>query len=157
VDRLLTALDAAEAEGGDIRGRQSAALRVVAAKSSGRSWADKIFDVRVDDANDPLAELRRLVGVSRAYDHLRAGQCAPDVSTMNREFEQATLLSGGNPEMRFWHAIALMQADHMDEGLSILAKIVAVDGNWRELALRLPEFMFVPNREFLFERIRKLS
>ncbi len=50
VDRFLVALDAAEAEGGDIRGRQSAAILIVEAKSTGRPWVDTIFDLRVDDA-----------------------------------------------------------------------------------------------------------
>jgi uncharacterized Ntn-hydrolase superfamily protein len=160
VDRLLAALDAAEAEGGDIRGRQSAALLIVPAKSSGRAWSDKIFDIRVDDAREPLAELRRLVGISRAYEHMRLAQAAlarGDSSTMSSEFEQAALLCGDNPEMRFWQAVALMQSERIDEGLTILAKIVAGDANWRELALRLPQFMLPRNREELLERIRKLS
>jgi uncharacterized Ntn-hydrolase superfamily protein len=159
VDRLLAALDAAEAEGGDIRGRQSAALLVVAAKSSGRSWSDKVFDIRVDDAREPLAELRRLVSVSRAYEHLRLAQTAlarGDSSAMSTEFERAVLLCGDNPEMRFWHAVALMKSQRIGEGLAILGTIVARDANWRQLALRLPEFMLPANREELFERIRKL-
>jgi uncharacterized Ntn-hydrolase superfamily protein len=156
-DRLLAALDAAEAEGGDIRGRQSAALLIVPAQSSGRPWADKVFDLRVDDARDPLAELRRLVGVSRAYQHLRLAQASGDASTMRTEFEQAALLYPDNPEMRFWMAVGLMQSGQVEEGLAALARIAAVDANWRELALRLPEFMFRRDRQELFERIRKLA
>ena len=75
-DRLLAALEAAEAAGGDIRGPQSAALLVVAAKSSGQPWSDKGFDLRVDDAPEPLTELRRLAGVSRTYEHLHRAQAA---------------------------------------------------------------------------------
>jgi uncharacterized Ntn-hydrolase superfamily protein len=71
--RLLAALDAAEAEGGDIRGRQSAAIVVVKARSSGRPWADRIFDLRVEDNPAPLVELRRLVKLQRAYNHMTAG------------------------------------------------------------------------------------
>jgi uncharacterized Ntn-hydrolase superfamily protein len=160
VDRLLAALEAAEAEGGDIRGRQSAALLIVAPQASGRRWADKVFDLRVDDAAEPLAELRRLVALSRAYAHLRVAQAAlarGDLAAMNTEYEQAVLLGGDNPEMRFWQAVALTQTDHIEEGLAILRKIAAVDPNWRELALRLPEFILTRNREILFERIRKVS
>jgi uncharacterized Ntn-hydrolase superfamily protein len=159
-DRLLAALDAAEAEGGDIRGRQSAALLIVPAQSSGRPWADKVFDLCVDDAHEPLTELRRLVGVSRAYEHLRLAQAAlarGDASTMRTEFEQAALLYPENPEMRFWQAVGLMQSGETEEGLAALARIAAADANWRELALRLPEFMFRRNRQELFERIRKLA
>jgi uncharacterized Ntn-hydrolase superfamily protein len=158
-DRLLAALEAAEAEGGDIRGRQSAALLIVAPTSSGRPWSDKIFDLRVDDTREPLVELRRLVSVSRAYEHLRLAQAAlgrGDSSTMSAEFERAVLLAGDNPEMRFWQAVALMQSEQTSAGLAILAEIVASDANWRELALRLPQFM-LPNREELLEKIRQLS
>jgi uncharacterized Ntn-hydrolase superfamily protein len=160
VDRLLAALDAAEAEGGDIRGRQSAALLIVAANSSGRPWSDKLFDIRVDDAGEPLAELRRLVGVSRAYQHLRLAQNAlsrGEASAMNSEFEQAVLLGSDNPEMRFWQAVALIQSDRIDEGVAIFAQIAAGGSNWLELALRLPTFMLSHNREKVFERIRKLG
>src|SRR5271168_4816399 len=76
VDRFLAALDAAEAEGGDIRGRQSAAILIVEGKSSGRPWHDRIFDLRVDDASEPLVEIRRLVAVRRAYIHMRLGDDA---------------------------------------------------------------------------------
>ena len=60
-DRLMAALDAAEAAGGDIRGRQSAAMLIVKATGSGQPWQDRIVDLRVDDAPDPLGELRRLL------------------------------------------------------------------------------------------------
>src|SRR5688500_8438548 len=57
-DRMLAALDAAQAAGGDIRGRQSAALIVVTGKPSGQAWKDRTFDLRVDDSSEPLRELR---------------------------------------------------------------------------------------------------
>ena len=112
VDRLLAALDAAEAEGGDIRGRQSAAILIVEPKSSGRPWIDRIFDLRVDDAAEPLVEIRRLVAVRRAYIHMRlANEAAQrrDLDTTEREFTAAERLIGDNPEMRYWHAIVLAQ------------------------------------------------
>jgi len=156
-DRLLAALEAAEAEGGDIRGRQSAALLVVKATSSGRPWHDKLFDLRVDDAHEPLLELRRLVEVNRAYDHLRSAQEAfGDRRAMDAEFQQAAQLSGNNPEMYFWHAITLLRCGYIDDGMAILARVVARGVNWRELALRLPAYI-LPRREELSERIRQLS
>jgi uncharacterized Ntn-hydrolase superfamily protein len=95
VDRMLAALDAAEGEGGDIRGMQSAALLIVAAKSTGRPWLDRIFDLRVDDHSQPLRELRRIVGVRRAYLHMSAGDAAfagGDVANGNHEYEAAERL-----------------------------------------------------------------
>src|SRR6185312_14999337 len=62
-ERMLAALEAAEAEGGDIRGKQSAAMLVVSGTPTGRSWEDRIIELRVEDAPDPLLELRRLLRV----------------------------------------------------------------------------------------------
>ena len=75
-ERMLAALDAAQAVGGDIRGKQSAALVVVSGKPTGQSWKDRTFDLRVDDSPEPLRELRRLVTLQRAYNHMNAGDLA---------------------------------------------------------------------------------
>ena len=75
-DRMLAALDAAQSAGGDVRGRQSAALIVVTGKPTGLSWKDRLFDLRIDDSPEPLRELRRLVTLQRAYNHMNAGDLA---------------------------------------------------------------------------------
>ena len=159
VDRLLAALDAAEAEGGDIRGRQSAAILVVAGKNTGRPWADTLYDVRVDDAPEPLVEIRRLLSVARAYTHMRLAQDAigrRDFDALAREFETASRLIGDNPEMRFWHAIGLLSVGKADEGIAKLSEVAAIDRNWITLALRLPPFM-LPVDAAVEERIRKIA
>jgi len=158
VDRLLAALDAAEAEGGDIRGRQSAAILIVEAKSSGRPWHDTVFDLRVDDAPEPLAEIRRLVAVRRAYIHMRLGNDAAarrDLDATEREFAAAESLIGDNPEMRYWHAIALLGMGKVDDGLAILREVGGRDRNWIELTLRLPNLLLAGDSS-LKDRIRKL-
>lgn len=101
-ERLLAALDAAEAEGGDIRGRQSAAILVVKARSTGRPWADKVFDLRVEDHPEPLRELRRLVGVQRAYNHMGVGdECVAvkDWACAELEYGAAQRMQPDNAEM----------------------------------------------------------
>jgi uncharacterized Ntn-hydrolase superfamily protein len=158
VDRLLTALDAAEAEGGDIRGRQSAAILIVEPKSSGRPWIDRIFDLRVDDASEPLVEIRRLVAVRRAYIHMRLAEEAArrsDLETAEREFTAAERLIGDNPEMRYWHGIALLGLGKIDDGLAILREVGRRDRNWIELTLRLPDLLFKGDAS-LKDRVRKL-
>jgi len=98
-ERMLAALDAAEAEGGDIRGRQAAGLVVVKARSSGRPWADRVFDLRVDDHVDPLGELRRLVRLQRAYNHMSAGDdcvTTADWACAEREYGAARALEPGH-------------------------------------------------------------
>jgi uncharacterized Ntn-hydrolase superfamily protein len=158
VDRLLAALDAAEAEGGDIRGRQSAAILVVEGQGTGRPWNDTIFDLRVDDAPEPLIEIRRLVSIRRAYIHERRAEAAVernDLDTMEREYAAAERLIGENPEMRYWHAIALLGHGKIDEGIAMLHEVAARDRNWVELTLRLPA-MFLRADSALTERIRNL-
>ena len=158
VDRFLAALDAAEAEGGDIRGRQSAAILIVAAKSTGRPWVDTIFDLRVDDGPEPLVEIRRLVSVRRAYIHMRLGDEAAqrgDLETTEREFTAAERLIGDNPEMRYWHAIALLGLGKVDDGLAILREVGRRDRNWIELTLRLPSLLLLGDGS-LKDRVAKL-
>ena len=158
VDRFLAVLDAAEAEGGDIRGRQSAAILIVEPKSTGRPWIDTIFDLRVDDAAEPLIEIRRLVAVRRAYIHMRlANQAAQrsDLEATEREFTAAERLISDNPEMRYWHAISLFSLGKIDDGLAILREVGRRDRNWIELTLRLPDFISRADAS-LKDRVRKL-
>src|SRR6266481_6256569 len=158
VDRLLAALDAAEIEGGDIRGKQSAAILIVEGQGTGRPWSDTIFDLRVDDAPEPLIEIRRLVSIRRAYIHERRADAAVerrDLDTMEREYAAAERAIGENPEMRYWHAIALLGFGKTDDGIAMLREVAARDRNWIELTLRLPA-NFLRADSALTERIRKL-
>src|SRR5204863_784037 len=101
-ERMLAALDAAQAAGGDIRGRQSAALIVVSGKPTGQAWKDRVFDLRVDDSEQPLPELRRLVRLQRAYNHMNAGDLAvekKDNEGALREYGAAERLVPDNAEM----------------------------------------------------------
>src|SRR3954471_23961704 len=169
-ERMLAALDAAQSVGGDIRGRQSAALIIVKAKSSGKPWEDRIFDLRVDDAEYPLKELRRLVALQRAYNHMNAGDLAvehKDNEGALREYSAAEQLAekteGVPPsrlaEMRFWHAVALVTMKRVDESLPIFQKVFAgPDGpNWRELVGRLPHSELLPNDPALIKRIQDVK
>jgi uncharacterized Ntn-hydrolase superfamily protein len=154
-ERILAALDAAQSVGGDIRGKQSAALIIVNAKSTGRAWQDRSFDLRVDDAPEPLAELRRLVALQRAYNHMNAGDLAvenKDNATALREYSAAEEIAAstkGVPqsryaEMIYWHAVALVNMKRMDEALPLFARVFAMESSWRELTPRLPKAGLLP-------------
>jgi uncharacterized Ntn-hydrolase superfamily protein len=154
--RLLAALDAAEAEGGDIRGRQSAAIVVVKARSTGRPWADRIFDLRVEDHPDPLRELRRLVGLQRAYNHMSAGdECvaAKDWICAEREYGRALELEPGSAEMAFWYAVALASNGRLEPATPLFRRAFAADPRWRELARRLPGVEQLPKDQALLQAI----
>jgi len=155
-DRMLAALDAARAEGGDIRGRQSAAILVVKAASTGQPWADKVFDLRVEDHADPLRELRRLVGVQRAYNHMGAGDdcvTAKDWACAEREYGAAEAMQPDNAEMAFWHAVALATNGRVDASRPLFRKAFMADPRWRELVRRLPGVDKLPKDPKLLEQI----
>jgi len=140
-DRMLAALDAAQAVGGDIRGKQSAAILIVKARSTGRAWEDRVMELRVEDSAEPLTELRRLVTLERAYDHMNRGDLAVekgDVDGALREYSAAEKMFPENLEMKFWHAVALVNAKRVDESLPIFARVFAEDANWATLIGRLP-------------------
>lgn len=155
-DRMLAAMDAAQSVGGDIRGRQSAALIVVTGKPTGIAWKDRLFDLRVDDSAEPLHELRRLVTLQRAYNHMNAGDLAvekKDNEGALREYSAAEKLVPGNAEMIYWHAVALVNMGRVDESLPLFRKVFAMDKNWATLTPRLPKAGLLPNDPKLIERI----
>jgi uncharacterized Ntn-hydrolase superfamily protein len=163
-ERMLAALDAAQEAGGDIRGKQSAALIVVNARSTGRSWQDRAFDLRVDDHPKPLEELRRLVALQRAYNHMNAGDLAvehKDNAAALREYSAAAEIATATPgvppsriaEMIYWHAVALVNMGRVDEALPLFARAFAIEPSWRELTRRLPKSGLLADDPALVERI----
>jgi uncharacterized Ntn-hydrolase superfamily protein len=155
-ERMLAALDAAQAVGGDIRGRQSAALIVVTGKPTGQAWKDRTFDLRVDDSPEPLQELRRLVRLQRAYNHMNAGDLAvekKDNEGALREYGAAERLVPGNAEMIYWHAVALVNMGRVEESLPMFRKVFAMDRNWITLTPRLPKSGLLPDDPKIIDRI----
>jgi uncharacterized Ntn-hydrolase superfamily protein len=155
-ERMLAALDAAQAAGGDIRGRQSAAIIVVTGKPTGQAWKDRTFDLRVDDSPEPLRELRRLVKLQRAYNHMNAGDLAvekKDNEGALREYGAAEKLVPDNAEMIYWHAVALVNMGRVDESLPLFRKVFAMDRNWVTLTPRLPKSGLLPDDPKIIDRI----
>jgi uncharacterized Ntn-hydrolase superfamily protein len=139
--RLLAALQAAQGEGGDVRGRQSAALLVV--PSEGEAWRARV-DLRVDDHDDPLAELERLLGLWRAYelagaaDELMAAGRAGEAGALYR---RAAELAPRSDELLFWAGLAIAHAGDLDEGVEAVRRAAEVKPNWLVLLDRLsPDF-----------------
>lgn len=140
-ERMLLALEAAQKAGGDIRGRQSAALLIVPGKSEGKPWDERTIDLRVDDHIQPIKELRRLYTVNLAYQHMNNGDLQVeknDMAAAMKEYNAAMKLFPGNLEMQYWTAITLANNKQLDKALPILKKVFALDPNWKELTRRLP-------------------
>lgn len=142
-ERVLTALNAAQAAGGDIRGRQSAAILVVKGKATGAPWDDNhLVDLRVDDADQPLREMDRLLRTHRAYEHMNNGDLATEKNDMKKamqEYGAAMKQFPKNLEMQYWMAIALANTKQVPKAAGMLRSIYAQDANWRELTRRLPK------------------
>ncbi len=141
-ERLLAALEAAEAEGGDIRGRQSAALLVVSGEPTGNVWEDRLVDLRVEDHPEPVQEIKRLLKVHRAYEHMNAGDVAiehGDEETALWEYGEAMKMFPENLEMKYWTAVSLVNMGRMAEALPMFQSIFAKNSNWKTLTPRLIE------------------
>jgi len=139
-ERMMAALDAAEAEGGDIRGRQSAAMLVVTGTPTGRSWQDRIIDLRVDDAPDPNAELRRLLRIKRGYMALAGSEEAAgkgDGAGAAARLQEALELAPDMVEIAFWGGLAMARDGKLDAGCDLMLRAVRKNPRWIETLDRL--------------------
>jgi uncharacterized Ntn-hydrolase superfamily protein len=140
-ERIMAAMLAGQAAGGDIRGKQSAAIMVVKGKASAEPWTDKLIDLRVEDHAEPLKEMERILKTFRAYEHMNNGDLAMEKGDMSKalsEYTSAEKMFPDNLEMQYWHAITLANNGKTDEAVKMLRKIYKQDDNWRTLTGRLP-------------------
>ncbi|MEW6049480.1 MAG: DUF1028 domain-containing protein [Candidatus Zixiibacteriota bacterium] len=155
-DRMMAALEAAQKEGGDIRGMQSAAMVVVSGTPTGMPWRDRIVDIRVDDSPQPLAELRRLLDITRAYDLMNKGDELAAVAKLDdaaRAYADASRLAPGNLEVQFWNAVGLVTNGQLERALPLFKEIFAKDDSWRTLVPRLVKSELLPNDSATITRI----
>ncbi len=139
-ERMLTALEAAQSMGGDIRGQQSAAILVVRGKSTGRIWEDRLIDLRVEDHPEAVKEIGRILRLFRAYEHMNNGDLAierGDESAALKEYSAAEKMFPANIEMRYWHAVSLVNIGKLDTALPIFRDVFQKDVNWIELTRRI--------------------
>ncbi|MBT8393968.1 MAG: DUF1028 domain-containing protein [Bacteroidia bacterium] len=139
-ERILASLKAAENEKGDIRGKQSASILIVKGQPTGNNWEDTIMDLRVEDHENPLEELDRLMQIHKAYDFMNKGDLAMEEGN-SKEAEnlylEAQNLFPENLEMQYWYAINLLNNDEFDKAKPILQSIFKKDSNWKTLTSRL--------------------
>lgn len=151
-ERMIKVLKAAQKEGGDIRGKQSAALLVVGPNKVKEPWKDKIIDLRIDDHKDPITELERLLNVHHAYEFMNKGDLAVehnDMKTALKEYGAAQKLFPENLEMKYWTAIALANNKDFIKALPIFKEVFEKDMNWKLLTERLTKsgLLTVSNEE----------
>ena len=138
-ERLLAALDAAEAEGGDVRGSQSAAMQVVAAEEPD-AWRREV-DLRVEDHHEPLGELRRLLPLNEAYTLADRGDTLlgeKRFAEANVYYERASALAPANAELQFWSGLGMSQAGDVTGGADRVRGAIDSSPGLAELLNRLP-------------------
>ncbi len=158
VDRLMAALEAAQKEGGDVRGKQSAAIIITSGEPTGIDWKDKLFDLRIEDHPEPITEMKRLIRVSRAYQHANQGDLYIETREIDKalsEYNLAAEYYPENPELPFWTAVSLASVDRVDEALPIFKEVFEKAPDLRDLVPRLIPAGLLPDDKKLIERIRK--
>jgi uncharacterized Ntn-hydrolase superfamily protein len=161
-DRLIAALEAAEREGGDIRGKQSAALLIVKATGTGRPWvgADRVYDLRVEDHPAPVAELKRLVRLQAAYHHANRGDelmTEKKVEEALEAYAASAALAPEIVELPFWQAVALASIGREADAAPIFRAVFAKEPVWADLLDRLPAAGLFPDDPALIARIKRLT
>jgi uncharacterized Ntn-hydrolase superfamily protein len=159
--RLLAALEAAEEQGGDVRGRQSAAMLVVSGDRSDRPWEDVLVDLRVEDHPDPIPELARLLRYNEAYALIGnalfetgvvTGEDAPsDEAAVEaaHDLERAAAMLIDNPEAVVWRAVVLARTGRTDEARGAVAQVLPDHPQVAEFLRRLPAAGLIPDADFV--------
>ena len=158
-ERMLAAMEAAQLEGGDIRGKQSAAILVVKAKSNGNNWEDNVVDLRVEDNENPLKEMHRLLTIHTAYDFMNKGDLAVEVGDnilAKQHYMKAQQLNPDNLEMKYWYAVTLANNSELNEAKAIFKNIFKQNSKWKELTPRLVKPKLLTISEAQLQEILKL-
>jgi uncharacterized Ntn-hydrolase superfamily protein len=149
-ERIIKSLKAAELVGGDIRGKQSANLVIYRGEISEEKWEDPLIDLRVDDHEEPLKELERLLTLYRAYEQGDKGDQAVeegDIEAALNHYKEGMEMIPDNLEMKYWTAVMLANNNKVEEALGLFSEVFAEDSNWRILTERLPEVDILKVRE----------
>ena len=155
-DRMMAALEAAEAEGGDIRGKQSAAMVIVSGEPSGVEWKDTKLSLRIEDHPTPLIELKRLIRVHRAYQHANMGDHYMETEEIDKaliEYSKAAEYYPENPELPYWSAIALANGGRLEEALPVFQSVFQRNPDLKTMTPRLVKSGLLPDDKSLISKI----
>ena len=155
-DRMMAALEAAEAEGGDIRGKQSAAMVIVSGEPSGVDWKDTKLSLRIEDHPTPLIELKRLIRVHRAYQHANMGDHYMETEEIDKaliEYSKAAEYYPENAELPYWSAVALANGGRIEEALPVFQSVFEQNPDLKTMTPRLVKSGLLPDDESLIRKI----
>ncbi len=155
-ERLILALQAAQGEGGDLRGKQSAAIQVVKAVASAKPWNDTVVSLRVEDHPEPIEELARLYAVHRAYEYMNQGDLQLEhgkIEEAMSSYRQAVGMLPGRVEPIFWQAVNLVVAGQLEQALPMFAQVFKKEADWKLMPSRLVKVGLLPNDTKILEAI----
>ena len=155
-DRMMAALEAAEAEGGDIRGKQSAAMVIVSGEPSGVDWKDTKLSLRIEDHPTPLIELKRLIRVHRAYQHANMGDHYMETEEIDKaliEYSKAAEYYPENAELPYWSAVALANGGRIEEALPVFQSVFERNPDLKTMTPRLVKSGLLPDDKSLISKI----
>jgi len=158
-NRMMAAMEAAEKEGGDLRGKQSASILIVKGNPTPEPWNDIKMELRIEDHPEPIQELKRLINVHRAYEHANRGDHYLELGEMDnalREYEKSAEYYPENPELPFWTAVTLTTAGETDKAMIIFQDVFQQNPNLKKLIPRLIPSGFFPNDEELLKEVMNL-
>ncbi len=154
--RILAALKAGQQAGGDVRGKQSAALLVVKPVSDDNPWLNRVVDLRVEDHRQPIIELERLHNLRKAYDLANQG----DGFLADRDFENAfeaynsaVEIVPQNDELIFWRGAMLAQSGREAEALVDIRRAIELNPRWLKLLERI-QLEHFPSARAILEKVR---
>jgi len=156
LSRLMAALKAAQDEGGDIRGKQSAAILIVPTTTKGQPWLEKIVDLRIDDHPDPINEMDRLVKVHRAYEYMNKGDelmTLDNIPAALEAYSAAHKIYPENMEILYWTAATMAGVGKVEESLPLFKKVFNKELVWKEVTRRLPASGLLPDDPELMDKI----
>ena len=158
--RMMASLEAAENEGGDIRGKQSAAMLIVTGQPTGLPWEDIVMDIRVDDSRHPLKELKRLIRIHTAYQHANKGDHYLEINEVEKalkEYDLASELYPENPELPYWSAVTLVGLGKLDKALPIFSKVFKKEPRLRTMTPRIVDAGLLSKDEYILKLIMEVD
>jgi len=159
-DRMLAALEAAQKAGGDIRGKQSAAILIVDGKRHPESWQGRLLELRVEDHPTPVKELKRLLRLHRAYEHSNRGDELVEKGDFDgamKAYAEAAKLAPEVVELTFWQAVTLFGGGKEDEAMELFEKVFAAEPIWVEVVPRVVPLGLLSDDPAVLKRITDLS
>lgn len=159
-ERMMVALETAQSEGGDLRGKQSAAMLIVSGNPTGIPWKDVVLDLRVEDHPEPLKQLRRLIRIHKAYTHANKGDHYMEIGDVEKALVEYNLSSNfypENPELKYWTAVTLTGRGRLEEALPMFKEVFHKTPQLKTLTPRIVPSGLLPDDKEMLDKIINLE